>query len=63
MGNKHLKMDSVDCDELIYGGHEWHCLRYRDRIYNSETCYQCKFEELRAREKALKEGRRNGKIL
>lgn len=61
MRNKHLKMDSVDCRDLIYVMGEYRCLRYRARVNDSEACYQCKFADLRVREAAIKKEKEHAK--
>ena len=57
MGHKHLKMDSVDCESLVYGMGEYRCIDRMCRVSNAEFCYRCKFQMLRMREEKLRKER------
>ena len=50
---KHLKIDSVDCDELIYSMKKWHCLRNFSET-DVDACYRCKFDALHERERRIR---------
>lgn len=57
MGCKHLKLDSVDCEYLVYVMGEWRCLDRRCRVPNAEYCYRCKFSCLKMREDRIRKER------